>query len=299
MSVESAKEFLINIGLPYLDSLCIVKKELTPIFESGDREKLKQKIGLLDNTKTVFEKLSSECYKLEGKYNMLDINYNCSGFSIIIEGLSKAKQSIELQENPKEQSIFYDLQKSNVLIETSNGKGSGVIISKETNKVFVLTNRHVAFSGSNLTVKTYGGTKSSAKIAGVLPDDIDLTIISFESDIQDFSIANSSYDYIPKIGEEVRIVGNPYGIELFQGNVVGGIISNVKQTKTQEGYDIYYLITDAPINPGNSGGGVFTLEGKLIGISTAGFLVPGTTTPAEGIKMALSLKTYSQFIPKK
>ena len=77
-----------------------------------------------------------------------------------------------------------------------------------------------------------------------------------------------------KKGNMVIAVGNPEGFEYY-GSVSFGIISNLDRYLSFDtdndgikDFSSRYIQTDTAINPGNSGGGLFTLDGKLVGINT-------------------------------
>lgn len=65
---------------------------------------------------------------------------------------------------------------------------------------------------------------------------------------------------LPVLGEEIRIIGNPFG----QRYISQGIVAFPED----DYLGIYYRI-NAFAAPGNSGGGVFDEEGRLIGIVSA------------------------------
>lgn len=67
-----------------------------------------------------------------------------------------------------------------------------------------------------------------------------------------------SQDYKPKQGENVFVIGSPFGLETTVSN---GIISSIR------GSDEFLQIT-APVSPGSSGSPVFNTNGEVIGIAT-------------------------------
>src|SRR5918992_2287495 len=62
----------------------------------------------------------------------------------------------------------------------------------------------------------------------------------------------------PKTGEQVLLVGSPYGLG---GTVTTGVVSRVTRRTIQ---------TDAAANPGNSGGPAVDRKGRLVGVLVAG-----------------------------
>ena len=102
---------------------------------------------------------------------------------------------------------------------------------------------------------------------------VDIAAFTFEFSkyIQPVEMADSK---TLRKGSLVFAMGNPYGYEYY-GSATMGIISNTERfvstdTDGDEVTDFYceYIQHDASINSGNSGGGLFTLDGKLIGINT-------------------------------
>ncbi len=68
-----------------------------------------------------------------------------------------------------------------------------------------------------------------------------------------------------RVGAKVYAVGNPRGLE---ATLSDGLISGLRRTDKDE---LELVQTTAPISPGSSGGGLFDAEGRLVGITTAGF----------------------------
>ncbi len=171
--------------------------------------------------------------------------------------------------------------------EDIEGIGSGVIYKRIDNKDFsgnitsytyyVYTNAHVVTSENNKqhVIYAYLGyydVEVKATILGV-DEKSDIACIKFDSYylIEPVELADS--DKLEK-GSLVIAVGNPDGYDYY-GSVTFGVISNVGRyisfDTDNDGTNDYvgeYIQTDAAINPGNSGGGLFTLDGKLIGINS-------------------------------
>lgn len=113
-----------------------------------------------------------------------------------------------------------------------------------------------------LTVDVPNRGKFKAKVlASYAPADIALIkIISTHDDFKFVQIADSDKT---AIGEEVFIIGTPYGLShtLTVGHLSG--------RRTHPGSDklkLEFLQTDAAINQGNSGGPMFNQSGQLIGV---------------------------------
>ncbi len=175
----------------------------------------------------------------------------------------------------------------NHTFEDPEGIGSGVIYKRIDNKddsgkiksytYYVYTNAHVVTSenAKQHVVYVYLGyydTEIKATVLGV-DEKSDIACLKFESYyyIEPVQLADS--DTLEK-GSFVIAVGNPDGYDYY-GSVTFGVISNVGRyisfDTDNDGTNDYvgeYIQTDAAINPGNSGGGLFTLDGKLIGINS-------------------------------
>jgi len=93
-----------------------------------------------------------------------------------------------------------------------------------------------------------------------------------------------------KVGQPVVALGAPLGLS---GTVTSGIISALDRTVEVPGEDdrsallVSAMQTDAAINPGNSGGALVNCAGQLIGVPTAGAVVPGSAGGSIGLGFAI------------
>jgi S1-C subfamily serine protease len=151
--------------------------------------------------------------------------------------------------------------------------GSGVIIDKEANKYFILTNEHVTGF-----IDMYNADSrpeiSQYAINVTMPDGKNCFAerILINYDFKDFALlivdgGGSSYpvlrlsDVIPSQGAKVYAMGHPRGLSY---SFTSGILSAVRN-HDRNGEVIQI---DAAINPGNSGGPLIDEKGRLIGINT-------------------------------
>lgn len=158
------------------------------------------------------------------------------------------------------------------------GLGSGIIVDDQGH---VLTNAHVIANARNLHITLADGrTAAATPIAA--DHRLDLALIKFKPfpNIQPLELGDS--DSL-RPGQFVIAVGNPYGLGW---TVTLGVISALDRSIPTGQTVLDGLIqTDAAINPGNSGGPLATLDGKVIGITTAmlaggqgiGFAIPSNT----------------------
>lgn len=166
--------------------------------------------------------------------------------------------------------------------EDVSGYGSAVIYKREELpenkgfKYYVVTNAHVILDDDNeeLIPYIYDGFEDIEIKATIVGYDakLDIAVLTYEHTtyIQPVEFGNS--DEIEK-GSIVLAVGNPRGPEYFS-TVTSGIISGSLRYLSFDtdndninDFSSTFIQHDASINPGNSGGGLFTLDGKLIGIN--------------------------------
>jgi len=179
---------------------------------------------------------------------------------------------------------------------------SGVIYKISDSRVYVLTNRHVVdcmYSGyclfgyaENISIKTSDGRVYEPTSIMYPHYYLDLAILSFAKGNGNFTYVEPSYDYEVAKGDDVIALGNPLGLDL---SVSKGIISNymeVSKMAVDYGYNYSVIQTDAALNPGNSGGGLFTIDGKLIGINT------WKVRWSEGLGFAIPVKAMSELESK-
>jgi serine protease Do len=146
------------------------------------------------------------------------------------------------------------------------GLGSGVIVRKNGDKVYVLTNNHVVGAADEISVKLYDKREFEADLVGKAPR-LDLALVSFrtrdEIPVAELGVSNNL-----KVGDWVIAVGNPFG---FEATVTAGIVSALGR-RAEQGTHLAmftdYIQTDAAINPGNSGGALANIAGRIVGINT-------------------------------
>jgi serine protease Do len=160
--------------------------------------------------------------------------------------------------------------------QIANALGSGTIVDP---RGYILTNDHVLWGASRITVGLADGRKFEAEVVGTDAGS-DLAVIRIHSDEPLPATAmGSSADAM--IGETVIAIGNPLGL----GNTVTVGVLSARGREVQGGNRVYadFLQTDAPINPGNSGGPLLNVLGQLIGINTS------IAAGAEGIGFAIPI----------
>jgi putative serine protease PepD len=179
-----------------------------------------------------------------------------------------------------------------VLIRTSDGLGSGVVLDRSGN---IVTNAHVAGNATKFQVQVAGDTAPhTARLVGTYPPD-DLAVIRADdaSGLQPAKFGDSGQ---AQAGDVVLAIGNPLGLS---GSVTQGIISATDRAVTEPAAPgpagqtraaaalPGAIQTSAPINPGNSGGALVSTSGEVIGIPTLAAASPQGGAQAQGIGFAI------------
>lgn len=146
------------------------------------------------------------------------------------------------------------------------GIGSGIIVRRDDESVYVLTNDHVAGDADEIAVRLYDGREFDGELVGSDANK-DLALIVFETR-DEVPVARLGDSDTVQVGDFVLAVGNPLG---FESTVTSGIVSAVeRQGPQRRGMPLLtdYIQTDAAINRGNSGGALVNLDGEVIGMNT-------------------------------
>ncbi|HEX4398167.1 MAG TPA: trypsin-like peptidase domain-containing protein [Trebonia sp.] len=155
-----------------------------------------------------------------------------------------------------------------VLISTTEGLGSGVVLDKAGN---IVTNAHVVGQATSFKVQVSGdpAPRTATLVGSYPPDDLAVIRVDDPAGLQPATFGDSA---AARAGDVVLAVGNPLGLS---GSVTSGIISATGRVVAEPasagtpGATLPDAIqTSAPINPGNSGGALVTTAAEVIGIPT-------------------------------
>jgi putative serine protease PepD len=196
---------------------------------------------------------------------------NGSGLQTVSSG---SKNAAPVVDRSSLASIAAAIQPDVVVIQTSDGEGSGVVISADG---YIVTNNHVVDGSSTVKVTFNSGKVVQGNVVGTDPKtDLAVVKVSGVSNLK-FAAWGNSDD--AQVGDTVLAIGSPLGL---QGSVTAGIISALHRTISVSGEQQSRFTaptsqttigdaiqTDAPINPGNSGGALVDTNGKVIGINSA------------------------------
>ena len=170
------------------------------------------------------------------------------------------------------------------------GLGSGVIVRRTGDTVYVLTNNHVAGTATEISVKLNDGQEFTGKLVGA-DERQDIALVSFEAK-KDSNIVVATLGDSDNVqtGDICLAMGAPLG---YSQSVTQGIISATGRSGTQIGNMNDFIQTDAAINQGNSGGPLVNIYGEVIGINTwiasssGGSVGLGFALPINSVKKAI------------
>jgi serine protease Do len=174
---------------------------------------------------------------------------------------------------------------------TQEATGSGFIVSPDG---VIFTNDHVIEGASKIEVTLPDGRSFEATVTNTDAAH-DFAVLKVDATgLPTVMLGNSSK---LQLGQSVVAIG--YALGLQGGpSVTSGIISSLERTVRAQDANVAggvrtyqnVLQTSAAINPGNSGGPLVDLEGKVVGINTAG------ASSADNIGFAISIDAARSFI---
>ena len=180
-------------------------------------------------------------------------------------------------------------------IVENESSGSGILVNKDDNYLYVATNNHVVEGSTALTVQFSDGTTASATVRGTDPSD-DLAVVQValsdlsEDTLNTIKIATIGDSDQLAVGEAAIAIGNALG---YGQSVTTGVISalsrevTIQDETTGESISNSLIQTDAAINPGNSGGALLNVKGEVIGINSSKY----SDTSVEGMGFAIPMAT--------
>jgi S1-C subfamily serine protease len=184
------------------------------------------------------------------------------------------------------ESVVRDVGPSVVVIQTSEGLGSGVAFDGQGD---IVTNAHVAGTSNSFRILTASGEQLDGSLVGTFASDDPAVIRTSGGKLEPATFGDSTK---LSVGQIVLAIGNPLGL---QSSVTEGIISALGRTVTEPGGAAIpnVIPTSAPINPGNSGGALVDLAGQVVGIPTLTATDPQLGGAAPGIGFAIPSSTAS------
>jgi serine protease Do len=236
-------------------------------------------------------------YLTERNNDLLNNNIETGG---LVQDLGRSLNKIKNQ--IKEVDVNYILNGS-VFVQSLLGMGSGTIVKKTNEGMYILTAYHVIAENYELSkygfdvgvTVGYSRRDYTDRIAGMIlygakivktdeRNDLALLKTSYnDNNLNEIKVAETN----PKIGDIVYSVGNPLGM---LRTVSKGILSNVIGE---------FYISDNTCTYGNSGGGLFNKEGELIGVPVRVgtiYELEGSISPETSLGKSVKLPIIQGFL---
>lgn len=183
---------------------------------------------------------------------------------------------------------------------TSEGAGSGVIITENDDELFILTNYHVVENATELSIKFIDEKSYDAKIKGISKR-TDLAVVSVNKNsleketLSQIKIATLGNSNGLKVGNGIIAIGNALG---YGQSVTTGVVSALNREITTDDYIQNMIQIDAAINGGNSGGALLNSKGQVVGINSLKYSMQATSSNAsvEGIGFAIPITDVKNVI---
>ncbi len=182
----------------------------------------------------------------------------------------------------------------------AEGAGSGIIISKSSSDLMILTNNHVVSDASELAVQFINEKSYDAKIVGT-SERKDIAVISIplnaidKETLEVVKIATMGDSTQLKVGNGIIAIGNALG---YGQSVTTGVVSALDREVSVDSYTNKMIQIDAAINGGNSGGALLNSKGEVVGINSAKYSSSALTssTSIEGMGFAIPISDVSELI---
>ncbi|MDA3850943.1 MAG: Do family serine endopeptidase [Spirochaetaceae bacterium] len=165
------------------------------------------------------------------------------------------------------------------------GLGSGIIVRKQDDGYYILTNEHVVGESPKMNVTLTDGREYEGSLVGS-DGRKDLAMVFIQTD-DDLTVASLGDSNVLRVGDWVLAMGSPLG---YKASVSAGIVSALGRMDSPEGNINDFIQTDAAINQGNSGGALVNMHGEVVGInswistSTGGNIGLGFSIPINNAK---------------
>lgn len=169
------------------------------------------------------------------------------------------------------------------------GLGSGVIVRRTGDTIYVLTNNHVAGGATKISVKLNDDREFDAKLVGA-DARMDIALLSFSSSDTSIPVAKLGDSDLVQTGDICFAMGAPLG---YSQSVTQGIVSAKGRSGNGIGNINDFIQTDAAINQGNSGGPLVNIYGEVIGINT---WIASQSGGSQGIGFAIPINNIKNAI---
>jgi len=178
----------------------------------------------------------------------------------------------------------------------TSGGGTGWVL--DADRGLIVTNAHVVDGRAKVDLGVNGRLRQ-ATLVGVAPcEDLAVLRVSESPDLRALPLGRQSEI---ELGETVVAVGYPADASL-EANLTSttGVVSVVRSAYRERSLDLprfsNVVQTDAAINPGSSGGPLLNLEGKLIGVNSAGRTLTPDGRIVQGQNYAIGVERVQEVV---
>jgi len=150
-----------------------------------------------------------------------------------------------------------------------NSSGSGIIVRRQGNVAYILTNNHVVRGEDKFYVTTLQKERLPATLVGTDgKTDLAVLKVTMERALPDREVAQLGDSDRVRVGQWAIAIGSPLG---YESTLTVGVISAKGRELVMSPTSRYsnLIQTDASINPGNSGGPLVDIDGHVVGINVA------------------------------
>jgi S1-C subfamily serine protease len=174
--------------------------------------------------------------------------------------------------------------------------GSGFVYDTQGH---IITNNHVVADAVRIVVTFPDGSQAVAKVIGTDPAS-DLAVIQVNVDASMLHPVTLGDSDSLKVGQMVAAIGNPFGQESSMSTGIvsglGRLLPTDSTSSSSQSYNIPDIVqTDAAINPGNSGGPLLTMDGSVIGVTTA---IDSPVRANSGVGYAVPASIVKMVVPQ-
>ncbi|MCQ2386373.1 MAG: S1C family serine protease, partial [Clostridia bacterium] len=164
--------------------------------------------------------------------------------------------------------------------------GTGIIFDSDG---YIITNEHVIDGCSSAEIVLNNGDVYPALLIG---EDTKADVAVLKIDAKGLKAVSFGDSDELKVGQDICVIGNPLGEELF-GTLTNGIISSLNRSISENGTTNFLIQATAPINEGNSGGPLIDRYGRVVGMSVMRFADSRESISIDGIGLFIPAKTLA------
>ena len=186
-----------------------------------------------------------------------------------------------------------------ILAESARGGGRGTGWVLDAAQGLIVTNQHVVNDGESFAIGVGGQTRPATVVATAPCDDLAVLRVADTSGLRSMPLAGGQSELSE--GDTVVALGYPASASQSPNlTTTVGVVSVVKTRFDQRALDVpmypNVIQTDAAINPGNSGGPLVDVDGRLVGVNSAGITLLGGRT-IQGQGYAVGIDRVREVVP--